>query len=190
MEPAVVVGLGNPGPEYESTRHNVGFFVVDHLAGRWNSRWKTGKGDYLTASKSLYGRQIILVKPLTFMNNSGAAVAEALQHFEVPASALLLVVDDLALPLGSLRLRPGGSDGGHNGLASVIEWLGSDQVARLRCGIGNETMQPGSDMAEFVLSPFDVRESDSVQEMVARGADAVTEFACNGIASAMNRFNT
>ena len=190
MESIVVVGLGNPGPDYETTRHNVGFRVVDRLSGRWKKRFTIDADDIALATGDLRGRRILLVKPLTFMNNSGVAVAEALRRFDVAVSSLLIVVDDFALPLGAIRLRSGGSDGGHNGLASVIEHLHTEEFPRLRCGVGIENPPPGEAMAEYVLSPFDAGEEELVTAMIERAADAATEFAISGISSAMNRFNT
>ncbi len=190
MAPIVVVGLGNPGPEYETTRHNVGFLVVDLLSGRWNRRFRSGPGDSLVASAELQGNPVLLMKPLTFMNNSGSAVADVLRQYDPGPASLLIILDDFALPIGALRLRPRGSDGGHNGLASIIEHLGTDEVPRLRCGIGRDAPPPGTAMADFVLSRFDAGEEDTVRDMIARAADAVTEFVIGGIDSAMNRFNT
>ena len=190
MEPIVVVGLGNPGTEYAGTRHNIGFTVVDRLSGRWKRKFTPGKGEYHLAHAELLEHEIILVKPLTYMNNSGMAVADVIDRYSVPLSSLLVVVDDFALPLGTLRLRPAGSDGGHNGLASIIYQLQSDEFARLRCGIGRTGMPPGEPMAEFVLSRYDPDELETAGKMVERAADAVTEFVKGGIADAMNRFNS
>ena len=186
----VVVGLGNPGTEYEGTRHNAGFMVVDLLSGRWRKPFKPGKGDYLAVRGSVGGRDLALVKPLTYMNNSGAAVLDALRQFDAEAENLLVVVDDFALPLGTIRMRPGGSDGGHNGLYSVISDLRREDFPRLRCGIGRTDQKPTGDMAEFVLSPFREDELETARQMIARAADAVTEFVTGSITGAMNRFNT
>lgn len=189
MEPIAVVGLGNPGTEYGQMRHNVGFQVLDTLSGRWKKGFKPGKGEYYFVRAAIGDREVILVKPLTFMNNSGEAVAEVIDRFSLPFSSLLVVADDFALPLGVLRLRPSGSDGGHNGLSSIIYQLQSDQFPRLRCGIGRAEMPPPSAMADFVLSAFEPEEQASVRSMVGRAADAVTHFVSAGIESAMNVFN-
>ena len=186
----VVVGLGNPGTEYEATRHNVGFRVVDTLCRRWERQFRPGKGQFFFAHGILAGQEVALVKPVTYMNNSGEAVREALEKFGVEAGSLLIVLDDVALPLGTLRIRPAGSDGGHNGLYSIIADVGTEEIPRLRCGIGPNDTVPGRDMADFVLSPFRKDERAAVDGMIVRAADAVTEFAAGGISSAMNRFNT
>lgn len=127
---------------------------------------------------------------MTYMNNSGRAVTDLLERYQVSLDRLLVVVDDLALPLGSIRMRPGGSDGGHNGLYSIIYHLGSDQFPRLRCGIGREGMPSQEMLPEFVLSRFEPDERETVTDMVKRGAGACVEFATAGIERAMNRFNT
>lgn len=184
-----MVGLGNPGTEYESTRHNVGFRVVDELARRLGKRMRSGAGSYLRATAFAADATVVLVKPLTYMNNSGVAVRDLLKEFPTPQKRLLVVCDDFALPLGTLRVRTGGSDGGHNGLASVIALLESKEFPRLRCGIRKEVMPPGDQMAEFVLSPFEPEEKDAVTTMIDRAADAVTEFARSGITRTMNLFN-
>ena len=190
MAPVVVVGLGNPGTEYEATRHNVGFRVVDTLAGRWKKAFKPGKGDYLVARAEIAGHAVVLVKPLTYLNNSGAAVMDVLKRWEAGIESLLVILDDIALPLGSLRLRARGSDGGHNGLYSIIYQLQSDEVARLRCGVGQEELPRKGMMADFVLSSFTEAERKAVDTMIVSAADAATEFIAGGIARAMNRFNT
>jgi PTH1 family peptidyl-tRNA hydrolase len=190
VETLLVAGLGNPGDEYAATRHNVGFMVADELCRRGGGRWESRKGLSAIARVRIGGAEIVLCKPLTYMNNSGMAVAETLRRFDLEVSSLLVVVDDLALPLGRLRIRTRGSDGGHNGLTSVIFALGSDEFARLRCGIGQEAPPPKGTMPDFVLSPFDRPEVPALREMVARAADAAATGAVGGIAAAMNRFNT
>ena len=186
----LVVGLGNPGWEYEKTRHNVGFRVIDELCARFRKELSPGKGDYAFALASAGGKDIVLVKPLTFMNNSGVAVVDALEKFGMSVGELLVVSDDFALPLGTLRLREAGSDGGHNGLSSVIYQLGTEQFARLRCGIGKESAPAGEERAEFVLAPFDDEELAAVTAMIPRAADGVIECVTAGIARAMTKVNT
>ena len=190
MESIVVVGLGNPGEEYHNTRHNVGFLVIDELCRRFKKNLKSGEGDYLLAHARIGDRAAILVKPLTYMNNTGIAVAEVLERFNTPQQHALVVADDFALPLGTLRIRTKGSDGGHNGLYSVIYHLNTNKFPRVRCGIKKDVMPPKTEMADFVLSPFEDDEHERVKDMVGRAADAVTEFATSGIARTMNRFNT
>ena len=190
MEPVLIAGLGNPRPEYERTRHNLGFRVIDRLCGLLGCTLQPGKGDFVYASSRVSGSDVLLLKPLTFMNNSGIAVLDAVERFAVPLSRLLVVLDDAALPLGAIRIRPGGSDGGHHGLSSVIYHLRDDQFARLRCGIGKEGGLPGQSLAEYVLSSFDHEEEDAVAAMIATAAEAATEFAAAGVEQAMNKFNS
>lgn len=190
MDPIIIVGLGNPGIEYEGTRHNVGFEVVDELTRRFRARMRAGRGDYLIASHRIAGRDLLLAKPLTYMNNSGAAVADVLERSGATLQELIIVADDLALPLGTIRVRAKGSDGGHNGLASIIYQLNSDEFARVRCGIQQEVMPPKDRIVEFVLSPFEPGEAAVVKQMVGRAADAVMECVAVGVTKAMNKFNT
>jgi len=189
MNTVLVAGLGNPGRLYRETRHNVGFMVLDRLAERLGTAFGPGKGDYLLGEGTVGERKVVLLRPLTYMNNSGRAVADLLEARPLPYEDLLVVVDDAALPLGTLRLRAGGSDGGHNGLASVIEHLRTDQFPRLRCGIGREEMPTGIPLDRFVLSPFELSERRALGAMISAASDAVTEFVNSGISSAMNKFN-
>ncbi len=190
MEPVVVVGLGNPGTEYEATRHNVGFAVVDTLSARWKKPFRAARGEYVIARASVSGRPVALVKPVTDMNNCGLAVEEVLAREEARPGSILVVVDDIALPLGTLRIRHGGSDGGHNGLYSIIYQIGTDAFPRLRCGVGPAVRPPKEAMAGFVLSRFDRDERPTAEAMIARAADAVTDLVGSGIAAAMNVYNT
>ncbi len=188
--PILVVGLGNPGFEYEDTRHNIGFMVVDEVSARHRWMWHREDDNYLIARSQALHRDVLLVKPLTFMNNSGAATRRALEQYSIPLSHLLVVVDDFWLNLGTIRVRAKGSDGGHNGLRSIIEHLGTEEFARIRCGIRREPMPPKDEMAEFVLSPFDPEEKATVEGMIDTAADAVEEFVRSGIERTMNIFNT
>ena len=142
VDPMLVLCLGNPGPRYLPTRHNVGFMVADELARRAGRGFTPGRGEYWKSEIAVAGQELTLVKPVTFMNNSGLAARQALEWYGLNPEALLVVLDDIALPLGSLRVRASGSDGGHNGLGSVIATLGTDRIARLRCGIRPEA--PGA----------------------------------------------
>lgn len=185
-----IVGLGNPGDEYANTRHNLGFDVVDGIAREIEARFQEGKGDYLVAFGSFKNREIGLAKPLTYMNNSGEAVSDVIDRFVVPLDQLLIVCDDFQLPLGTLRLRPGGSDGGHNGLASIIFQLQTDEFPRLRCGIGVETMpKDKSVMSGFVLEQFSAFERPIVNTMKTRAKDACKSFIEHGIDKTMNVYN-
>lgn len=182
----LVLGLGNPGPEYRDTRHNLGFRVVEELARRWEARL-----DRLECNSRVGGASgVLLAQPQTYMNRSGfAARCLAERHGLVPGQ-LLVVIDDVALPLGRLRLRPGGSPGGHRGLESILESLQSDEVARLRLGVRAAEEPPGGEeLVDFVLSPFLADEREVVEEMVRRGADACEHWQREGIERAMSRFN-
>lgn len=185
------IGLGNPGEEYAGSRHNVGFEVVDRIAGVIGAGFGPGLGDFRIARGSFTNRDIGLVKPLTYMNNSGEAVLDIRERYDVPLDQLLIICDDFQLPLGRLRLRPGGSDGGHNGLSSVLYHLKSSAFPRLRCGIGSLTMPDDkAAMADFVLSLFSREERPVVDAMVIRAAEAALTAATEGLERAMNRFNT
>jgi PTH1 family peptidyl-tRNA hydrolase len=185
-----VIGLGNPGNEYEWTRHNVVFFVVDALRDALRTEFEAGKGDYLLASGRSGGKPIALVKPLTYMNNSGLAVADIVEQYNVEPKDVLIVCDDFNLPLGKIRMRPKGSDGGHNGLYSIIYQLQTEEFPRLRCGIGTATSSgPEFDATSFVLSVFDHDEKPAVRKMVGSARDAALCFLSEGIDVAMDRWN-
>jgi peptidyl-tRNA hydrolase, PTH1 family len=181
-----LVGLGNPGPRYEWTRHNAGFWVVDRLASRARAGWKT-VGKSREAEASIGGRTIVLLKPQTFMNASGDAVLGCLGRHSLTPEETLLVVDDVALPAGKLRLRPSGSDGGHRGLASVVETLGTREFPRLRVGVGGADVD--EDLADFVLRPLDASERQFFSDVSERAAEAVLQILRDGITKAMNRVN-
>ena len=181
----LIVGLGNPGRKYAGTRHNVGFEVVDTLAVRHRLEWESAPAEALIAKWR--GAGALLVKPLTFMNLSGYAVGDVLRYFKVDLPDLLVIVDEAQLELGRLRTRGSGSAGGHNGLKSLIEQLGTDQFARLRIGVGRGDAR--RDLADHVLATFDKDEQPIVTEAVARAADAAEVFVSEGLAPMMNRFN-
>lgn len=185
----VFVGLGNPGSAYDGTRHNIGFAVVDMLEGKLanSTGWKAGRGSYYFTKGTIASEAILLVKPTTYMNHSGRAVRDVLQFYKAELADLCVIADDIALPLGKLRLRPAGSDGGHNGLASVILELGSDEFARLRCGVGSD-FHPG-DQARYVLSKFKTSEKMLAEEMATRAADGCLDVIRLGFAKAMNTIN-
>jgi PTH1 family peptidyl-tRNA hydrolase len=164
--------------------------VVDTLARRGNTKFRPGIGNYLLAEMTLGGTEVLLAKPVTFMNRSGGAVVDLLERHGLGPGSWLIVLDDLALPLGSLRLRIKGTDGGHNGLASVIGTLDTLEFPRLRCGIGPEQPVPGEVLPEFVLSPFESGERETVATMVGRAADACTLAVERGMAAAMTIVNT
>ncbi len=181
----VIAGLGNPGQKYAGTRHNVGFEVVDVLVARHGLSWGSAPADALMARWR--SAQTLLLKPLTFMNLSGHAVADVLRYFKVDVGDLLVIVDEVQLELGRLRTRPDGSAGGHNGLKSLIQQLGTDRFARLRIGVGRGDAR--RDLADHVLASFDRNERPSIDEAIARAADAAELFVAEGIEPVMNRFN-
>lgn len=186
----LIVGLGNPGAEYSGTRHNIGFEVVDEVARRWGVTFQSAPtAGVLAKSHGVpAGRPAaILLKPLTFMNLSGQAVGATQRYYRVELVDLLVVTEDVNLPLGRLRVRRQGSAGGHNGLRSVIESLGTQAFSRLRLGVGRGDPRRG--LAGRVLSRFDAVERPAMDEAVGRAADAVDIFAELGVEPAMNRFN-
>jgi PTH1 family peptidyl-tRNA hydrolase len=185
-----VIGLGNPEKRYTGTRHNIGFDVVDRLAQELRIQFKSGRGEFLIAQGSFRDQPLILVKPLTFMNESGLAVMEIRDRFDAKIEDLLVVCDDFQLPLGQLRLRLRGSDGGHNGLYSIIYHLQSEEFPRLRCGIGSASMPTDKNlMADFVLAPFSSEEQPIVLEMIVQAKDACLCTLADGVTKAMNAFN-
>lgn len=182
----IVVGLGNPGQQYEKTRHNIGWMILDRISDR--AGW-VGRGRSRDASSTVQGRyrglDLLLVKPLTYMNESGLAVRKVLARERAPLPEMLVVVDDFSLPFGKLRFREGGSAGGHNGLRSIIEELGTEKFARLRVGIG----EPDRNAIDHVLSQFDRGERARLTELLDAAADAVEAWAREGVNKAANHFN-
>lgn len=184
----LVVGLGNPGRRYEGTRHNVGFEVVDRLADqlaadrRWSGRFEGDTLDLVVGAQ-----RVLFLKPLVYMNLSGRSVAAAVQFFQLSLDDVLVVCDDFQLPLGKLRFRSQGTAGGQNGLASVLEALGSTGISRLRLGIG--PVPPEWSSTDFVLGRFTSAEKPLAVEMIGRAAQGVTDWISEGIAAVMNRFN-
>lgn len=185
----LIVGLGNPGEEYEWTRHNLGFLLIDKLAAAAGTVVKRKECRSLVGAATIEGERTRLVKPQTFMNLSGEAVACLLAKHEMSeaAKSLLVISDDLALPFGTIRLRPRGSAGGHNGLKSIIAALGSNEFARLRIGIQPE--HPVSDAKSFVLDQFRKPQRQEVDEILTRAADAVRAVIRDGVARAMSVYN-
>jgi PTH1 family peptidyl-tRNA hydrolase len=183
----LVVGLGNPGPRYAGTRHNVGFDVVDLLARRHGAEWAAAPrgAEALVAPWRMGGA--LFAKPLTFMNLSGAAVVPLLQFYKIELADLLVVVDEVQLETGRIRIRPSGSAGGHNGLKSIIGSLGTELFPRLRIGVGRgETRR---DLADHVLARFDADERSVIEDAIVRASDACEAFIDGDVAVAMNRFN-
>ena len=179
----LIVGLGNPGPEYAATRHNIGFMIVDQLAAQFGSTWeRSSKWDALSAKCG----DVLLVKPLSFMNRSGYPLFAIAQFHKIIPQEILVVLDDLALPLGRLRLRTSGGSGGHNGLESIIMQFGTEEIPRLRIGIGAAPLEGSTD---YVLSRFFEEETALVISTVNRAVEAVKCAIDNGVVSAMNTFN-
>jgi len=183
----LVVGLGNPGAKYDGTRHNVGFAAVDLLARRHGAQWEAAPRGIEALVARWRGGDTVFAKPLTFMNLSGTAVIGLLQFYKIDAADLLVIFDEAQLDTGRIRIRPEGSAGGHNGLKSVIGSLGTEQVPRMRIGVGRGDGR--RDLADHVLARFDADERGLIEDSVARAADAVDAFIDDGIDAAMNRFN-
>jgi peptidyl-tRNA hydrolase, PTH1 family len=179
----VVAGLGNPGTEYAATRHNIGFMVVDRLAADADATWeKSSKWDAVLAKRG----DVILVKPMSFMNRSGHPLFAIAQFYKVASQEIFVVLDDFALPLGRLRIRRDGGTGGHNGLESIIVQFGTEEIPRLRIGIGGD---PGEGAVDYVLGQFFDEERALVAATIDRAAEAVKCAIDNGLVSAMNTFN-
>ena len=184
----LLVGLGNPGTQYENTRHNVGFLVADELAERQNAPIQRLKFKALTNLLTISGEKVLVMKPVTYMNLSGEAVRQAVDFYKIPPERVLVVSDDTALAVGRLRIRKGGSAGGHNGLKTIIQHLGTDQFPRVRVGVG-EKPHPDYDMADWVLGKFQGEDKKVIDGAVKRAADAVECLLKEGPDRAMNRFN-
>jgi PTH1 family peptidyl-tRNA hydrolase len=183
----LIVGLGNPGYEYYLTPHNLGFMAVDHLAESCGVEISRREAQALTASTHLAEQAVVLAKPQTFMNLSGMAVARLLKRYELPVQDLIVLVDDVDLPLGSLRLRPRGSAGSHNGLKSIIGALQADEFGRVRMGVKPEG--PVEDLVSYVLGPLRKADLKVVAEMLDQASEAVRVILKEGISRAMNRYN-
>jgi PTH1 family peptidyl-tRNA hydrolase len=190
----LILGLGNPGEPYRDTRHNVGFRVVEELAQRWEIPVDRLECNALVGRAAVAGgdvpfADVLLVKPQTYMNRSGYAARCFVESHEIEPSAVLVVYDEINLPLGKLRLRRAGSPAGHRGLESVIENLRTAEVPRLRLGVAQEDKVAGEDLAGFVLAPFTAAERETVEEMIRRAADACEMWAREGVEAAMRGFN-
>jgi PTH1 family peptidyl-tRNA hydrolase len=183
----LIVGLGNPGREYRASRHNIGFTLLDRLAERLGVTFSRLESKSLVTKVEISQHRLVLAKPQTFMNLSGQAVASLVRFYKVPLECLLVVYDDVDLPLGALRLRPGGGSAGHKGMQSIIEKLGTQEVPRLRIGVNRP---PGRmEAADYVLQDFSKVETELLPEILNRAADAVMVFVRQGIVVAMNQFN-
>jgi PTH1 family peptidyl-tRNA hydrolase len=182
----LIVGLGNIGKEYENTRHNIGFIILDAIARAFNVFFQQERYAY-KAELSFKGKKIFLIKPTTFMNLSGNAVRYWMQKENIPLNQIFIIVDDIALPFGTIRIRPKGSNGGHNGLAHIDEVLQTNEYARLRFGIGNN--YPKGKQAEYVLSNFSLDEQKFLNNYLERSVQAIKSFVSDGIENCMNEYN-
>jgi peptidyl-tRNA hydrolase, PTH1 family len=183
----LVVGLGNPGRKYQGTRHNIGYAILAELGRQFGATSLKNKFHGEVMEANISGQRALLLSPLTYMNLSGLSVSEAKAFYKIADEELLVLCDDLNLPLGKLRIRAQGSSGGQKGLDDIIRKLGSDNFSRLRVGIGSPP--EGYDWANFVLSKFSAEESPQIEEAVRRASDAVASWARDGVESCMNQFN-
>ena len=184
----LVVGLGNPGSKYESTRHNMGFLAVDLLAQQEKFTFNKLRFKAWTATTELGGEKVLVMKPQTYMNLSGESVGEAARFYKVPPEHVLVISDDISIGTGKLRIRPNGSAGGHNGLKSIIQHLGTDQFPRIRVGVG-EKPHPDYDLADWVLGKFVGEDKKAIDAAVKKAADAIECILKDGMDKGMNRYN-
>lgn len=180
-----LIGLGNPGNRYKDTRHNIGYLIVDHFSAVKNIPFKPGKGDYYYKELDIRDQQILIFKPTTYMNNSGKAVRQILNHFSLSVDRLLVICDDFNLPFGAFRFRSKGSDGGHNGLKSIIYQLETENFDRFRFGIGDRF----SEASEFVLESFSKREFAKVKDLLPISTEAIHHWLDKGMEQTMNTYN-
>ncbi len=187
MDRFLIAGLGNPGAQYEKTRHNAGFMVADAFARSYSASFQPWQklGEY--AKLSVDGKEVFIVKPMTYMNLSGQMVSSLARFYKIPTSNILVCFDDMSLNLGDLRLRPSGSAGGQKGMKNIIELLGTDKIARLRVGIGPKPEK--FDAANFVLAKFTKEETPVLKSAIDRAAEALDVYLKDGLERAMNRFN-
>ena len=183
----LVVGLGNPGSKYAQTRHNVGFCVIDILSERHNTKINKMKFKSLYGETKIYGKKALLVKPQTYMNNSGESVLEISKFYKIPLENIIVIVDDIDIDFASLRVRQKGSAGSHNGMKSIINLLKDDKFPRVKIGVGRP--ESGRDLADFVLGRFSKEEEIYVKEALERAADTVECLIKEGISSSMNKYN-
>ncbi len=184
----LLVCLGNPGKQYESTRHNIGFLAADELQRRTGAKFNKLRFRALTGEVTLGGKRVLVVKPQTYMNLSGEAVKLAGGFYKIPPERILVISDDVSLPLGKLRIRAGGSAGGHNGLKNIIAHLGTDQFPRIRVGVGAPT-HPEYEMVDWVIGSFTPAEKKVAEEAVGRAVDAAACLIERGVQEAQNRYN-
>lgn len=182
-----IVGLGNPGKQYQNTRHNIGFIIVDALAAKWNASFKKGAGPYQISEMNMGGNELILIKPMTYMNRSGIAVDDVIKRYSLTAAQCLIVFDEIQLPFSKIRFRSGGSDGGHNGLASVINYLRTSNIPRMRIGIDNDLE---TDLVSYVLGPFSKDQMATLDSVIQRSIQAIESLVADGLEKTMNKYNS
>jgi PTH1 family peptidyl-tRNA hydrolase len=180
-----LIGLGNPGNRYDNTRHNIGYLIVDHFSAVKNTPFKPGKGDYYYKELDINDQQVLIFKPTTYMNKSGRAVRQILDYFSLSVDQLLIICDDFNLPFGAFRFRMKGSDGGHNGLKSVIYQLQTEDFNRFRFGIGDEF----SNAMSFVLENFSKKEFAKLNDLLPISSEAIQNFLEQGVEQTMNKYN-
>ncbi|MBS1517080.1 MAG: aminoacyl-tRNA hydrolase [Bacteroidetes bacterium] len=185
----LIAGLGNPGSKYAGTRHNIGFIILDYFADQQGIIFKEGKGDWFECSFSMNGEIVYMLKPTTYMNNSGTAVKEFCDLHEIRPENILIVYDDFQLPIGTIRVRNKGSDGGHNGISSVIYHMNTDQIPRMRIGIGSETALKKDQFIDFVLSRFTEEEAGLLIKIMPDFSDCIKSFITDSIKVTMNTYN-
>lgn len=185
----LIAGLGNPGLQYKFTRHNIGFILLDTFADKYNIVLKEGRGEWWEGKCRIDDEEVYLMKPATFMNSSGTAVAEFKDYYNINTEDILIVVDDFQIPLGTIRFRKKGSDGGHNGLSSIIYNLNTDEFSRMRIGIGSAESLKKEEYIDFVLGNFDKEEIEIIQKIIPSYNQAILSFISDGITVAMNTYN-
>lgn len=185
----LIAGLGNPGQQYQLTRHNIGFIVIDLFADSHKLKFMGGKGDWLECKVKIGEENVYLMKPLTYMNNSGTAISEFIEKNQIDLRDVLVVVDDFQIPLGTIRVRKNGSDGGHNGLSSIIYHLNSDEFARMRIGIGKNEILLKDDFIDFVLGNFDIKEIEFLEKLIPTYINCLESFVKHGVTKTMNNYN-
>lgn len=184
----LVAGLGNPGMQYEGTRHNAGFAAADRIAEKCGAAFEKHKFDAVWSLCELGGKRILLAKPQTFMNNSGRAVLQLSSFYKIPADRIIIMYDDISLPVGGLRVRTHGSHGGHNGMRDITEVMGTEKIMRVRIGVGQKP-RPDYDLADWVLGRLPEEQLDDFNRAVERAGEAVEEIICRGAERAMNKYN-
>jgi len=185
-----VIGLGNPGSKYEFTRHNIGFRIIDSLARDMGTEFNKAKSYYSLISRGMINNhKVMLVKPQTFMNLSGRAVNRVVSYYKIPLQDLLIVYDDLNLELGQVRIRKKGSSGGHKGIESIMQYLNSEDIPRLRIGVGNPSVNYNFDCVSYVLSNFNNDEEDKIEEVIQLSTEAVKTIIEDGFEKAMRKYN-